>query len=347
MSVTKVPYGTTRDGQAVEKYTLTAGNRSAEIITYGATVVSLRVPDQNGQPVDVVLGYRCLSGYEDNSGYLGAVVGRCANRIAGASFTIDGVSYALEANEGSKQLHGGPHGYSTCVFKAEITGESSVTMTYTEPDGANGYPGTIDVAVTYQLSGDGLSIRYRASCDKPTYCNLTNHSYFNLNGGGDILGHRLWIKADAFTPIDAQSIPIALSTPVAGTPFDFTAGKPIGQGIDADDAQIALVGGYDHNFVLGNSDAVRCVARLTGEKSGIVMETWTCQSGVQLYTSNALTTDSQTKSGKPYGKWEAVCLETQMPPDSPNHPEWGDTVLRPGQTYEAVTEYRFYTKSDK
>ena len=341
MAVTKEPYGTTKSGQAVEKYTLSAGKLTAEVITYGATVVALRVPDRSGTPVDVVLGYSCLSGYEDNGGYLGAMVGRCANRIAGASFTIDGVRYALEANEGSKQLHGGPHGYSSCVFKGEITGESAVTMSYVEPDGANGYPGTMEVSVTYRLTENGLSIQYRASCDKPTYCNLTNHSYFNLNGGGNCLGHLLWIKADSFTPIDAQSIPVSLSTPVAGTPFDFTVEKPLGQDISADDPQIALVGGYDHNFLLGNSEDVRCVARLTGEKSGIVMETWTCQSGVQLYTSNGLVTDGQTKGGSPYGKWEAVCLETQLPPDSPNHPEWGDVVLRPGQIYESTTEYRF------
>ena len=344
MAVTKAFYGTAKNGQTVDLYTLTAGNLSAEIITYGATVVSLRVPDRQGTPVDVVLGYNCIGGYEDNGGYLGAMVGRYANRIAGAAFTIDGVRYQLEANEGRKQLHGGPKGYSSCVFQAEVMDESTVTMSYIEPDGSNGYPGTMHVSVTYQLTVNGLSIRYRATCDKPTYCNLTNHSYFNLNGGGKILDHLLWINADSFTPIDADSIPLKFSTPVSGTPFDFTEEKPVGRDIAADDKQIALVGGYDHNFVLGNSDTVRCVARLTGEKSGIVMETWTCQSGVQLYTSNALTSDSRTKTGKPYGKWDALCLETQIAPDSPNHPEWGDVVLRPGQAYETVTEYRFTTK---
>lgn len=337
----KTPFGTTKAGEAVEKITLTSGKLSAEIITYGATLVSLTVPDKAGNPVDVVLGYRSVAGYEENGGYLGATVGRYANRIAGASFRIDGVTYLLDANEGTKQLHGGSKGYSAQIFSVKELSENAVTLTYTEPDGTNGYPGTAEIAVTYTLSENGLQIAYNATCDKATYINLTNHSYFNLNGGGTAMNHTLWLSAGSFTPVDEVSIPTAYETPVAGTPFDFTTEKVIGRDIEADCQQLRNTGGYDHNFVLGCAVEPRVVARLTGDRSGIVMETLTDLPGVQLYAANFLETNSETKTGKPYGKREAVCLETQIAPDSPNHPEWADVVLRPGQTYKTVTEYRF------
>ncbi len=344
MSVERMAFGATKDGQAVEKFLLKSGQLEAEIITYGATLTALRVPDKNGQAVDVVLGYRSVAGYEENGGYVGATVGRYANRIAGASFTIDGVTYPLAANEGTKQLHGGPGGYAHQLFRGEQTGESQVTLSFHDGDGANGYPGNVEMSVTYTLTKDGLRLSYRAETDKPTFCNFTNHSYFNLNGGGTAMDHLLWIKADAFTPVDSQSIPVAQAMPVAGTAFDFREEKPVGRDIEADEEQLHMTGGYDHNFILGPADGPRLAARLTGDKSGIVMETYTCQPGVQLYAANGLKSNAETKSGVPYGRREAVCLETQLPPDSPNHPEWGDVVLRPGQVYKAVTEYRFSVK---
>ena len=334
-------FGAAKDGRAVDQVVLAAGGLEAEILTYGAVIRSLRVPDRRGEQVDVVLGYGCVAGYEENGGYLGALVGRCANRIAGARFTIDGRDYPLAANEGAKQLHGGPEGLSRQVFALQGAGENWVTLAYREADGANGYPGNLDVSVTYTLTAEGLEIAYAARTDKPTFCNLTNHSYFNLNGGGDVLGHLLTIKSDAFTPIDKDSLPVALAADVEGTPFDFRREKAVGRDIQAADPQLRLAGGYDHNFVLGAADSPRCVALLRGERSGICMETWTDRPGVQLYTANGLATDGRTKAGRPYGPREALCLETQLPPDSPSHPEWGDVVLRPGQLWRSTTAYRF------
>ena len=235
MSVERMAFGVTKDGRAVEKFLLKAGKLEAEVITYGAALAALRVPDKNGQMVDVVLGYRSVAGYEENGGHLGATIGRYANRIAGASFAIDGVTYPLVANEGTKQLHGGPGGYTRQLFRGEPTGESQVTFSFHDPDGANGYPGTVDMSVTYTLTEAGLRLSYRAETDKPTYCNFTNHSYFNLNGGGTAMDHLLWIKADAITPVDAQSIPVAQAMPVAGTAFDFREEKPVGRDIEADE----------------------------------------------------------------------------------------------------------------
>ena len=339
MSVQQEPFGSTRDGRPVDKFTLRRDAMEAEVITYGATLRALRVPDRQGKTVDVVLGYDDVSGYEENGGYLGALVGRYANRIAEASCLIDGRRVALEPNEGPKQLHGGPDGFSRQIFRPLDTGEDFVTLAYTSPDGQGGFPGQLELWVTYALTGQGLSIRYEAVCDQATHCNITNHAYFNLNGAGDILGHRLWLASGRFTPVGPDSIPLAMSRPVAGTPFDFTAEKPIGQDIGADDEQLRNVGGYDHNFVLDPAQGLRLAARLTGEKSGIVMETWTEKPGVQLYSGNFL----ETTGGKDgdYRPRQAVCLETQFFPDSPNHPEWGDILLRPGRRYDYTTEYRF------
>ncbi len=343
MSVTRTPFGTTRNGQTVELLTLRCGAMEAEILTFGATVRALRVPDKNGAGVDVVLGYSSVAGYEANGGYLGALVGRYANRIANASYEIDGKRIRLEANEGKKQLHGGTVGFSHRVFDAEVIGESAVRLRYTAADGEGGHPGKLTLCATYTLTESALVLRYEAESDKPTHCNITNHSYFNLNGHGDILGHRLHIAASRFTPIDADSIPVAMAVPVAGTAFDFTAEKPVGRDIFADEEQLRLTRGYDHNFVLDAAQGLRYAARLTGEESGIVMEAWTEKPGVQLYCGNFLDTDAGTKTGKPYGKHEALCLETQFFPDSPNHSEWGDILLRPGQRYDYTTEYRFFT----
>ena len=341
MAVKKVPFGATGDGQPVDKYILTCGAMEAEVITFGATVTALRVPDQEGRATDVVLGYSCVAGYEKNGGYVGALVGRYANRIAGASCLIDGERVALEASEGPKQLHGGVKGFSYRLFSGEITGDSQVTLTYTAADGEGGFPGQLTLKATYTLTENALRLRYEAESDKTTYCNITNHSYFNLNGGGDAMGHRLWLAAHRYTPVWEDSIPLCMAEDVAGTPFDFTIEKAVGRDIEADCVQLKNTGGYDHNFVLDGGQGLRLAARLTGEKSGITMETWTEKPGVQLYAANFLETDSQTKTGAPYGRRQAVCLETQFFPDSPNHPEWGDILLRPGKRYDYTTEYRF------
>ena len=346
MAVQKLPFGAT-GGRPVDKYILTCGALEAEIITFGAAVAALRVPDQAGRRVDVVLGYRTLAGYERNGGYLGALVGRYANRIAGASCLIDGERVALEANEGTKQLHGGARGFSYRVFDGEIPGDSQLTLTYTAADGEGGYPGTLTLRATYTLTDRALRLRYEAVSDRTTYCNITNHSYFNLNGGGDAMGHRLWLAAHRYTPVWEDSIPLCMAEDVAGTPFDFTAEKAVGRDIGVDCAQLRYTGGYDHNFVLDPGQGLRLAARLTGEKSGVVMETWTEKPGVQLYAANFLHTDGQTKTGAPYGPRQAVCLETQFFPDSPNHPEWGDILLRPGRRYDYTTEYRFGTVGEE
>lgn len=341
MAVIKEAFGSTRDGQAVEKFILRCGTLEAEVITFGAALRALRVPDRNGDLVDVVLGYDSVSGYEDGGGYLGAVVGRYANRIAGASCLIDGTRVRLEANEGSKQLHGGPRGFSHRVFEGRQDGESAVTLTYTAADGEGGFPGELALCVTYTLTPGALSLRYQARCDRTTYCNITNHAYFNLNGGGDAMRHTLWLAASRYTPVGLDSIPISMSRPVAGSPFDFTAEKTLGRDINADDQQLRNVGGYDHNFVLDPAQGLRRAARLTGDRSGIVMETWTEKPGLQLYTANGLDGAVRGKRGASYRPRCAVCLETQFFPDSPNHPEWGDILLRPGRRYDFTTEYRF------
>ena len=341
MAVMKEPFGSTRDGRSVEQYTLRCGHLEAEVLTYGATLRLLQAPDRNGEHVDVVLGYDSIGSYEDNGGYLGAVIGRYANRIAGARCLIDGRTVPLTANEGPKQLHGGPAGFDRQCFEARQTGESAVTFTYTSPNGEGGFPGKLTAQVTYTLLDQGLSLHYEATAGQTTYCTLTNHSYFNLNGGGDAMNHRLWLSSSRYTPVGPDSIPTAMGRPVAGSPFDFTAEKTIGRDLGADDQQLRNVSGYDHNFILDPLQGLRRAARLTGDRSGIVMEVWTDKPGLQLYTANGLTITGRGKRGAIYRPRQAVCLETQFFPDSPNHPEWGDILLRPGRRYDYTTEFRF------
>lgn len=341
MSRQIVPFGAAQDGRPVEKILLRRGRLEAEVMTLGAAVLSLRVPDREGRPVDVVLGWNCPAAYEENGGYLGMLVGRYANRIAGSRCVIDGQEFRLTANEGTKQLHGGPKGFGFQLFQPEIVDESTVRFHHTAPDGENGFPGTLRLTATYTLTEEGLRLHYQAETDKPTLCNLTNHSYFNLNGGGDAMRHRLWLSSSRYTPVGPDSIPTSMARPVAGSPFDFTAEKAIGRDINADDQQLRNVGGYDHNFILDPMQGLRRAARLTGDRSGIVMEVWTDKPGLQLYTANGLTITGRGKHGAVYRPRQAVCLETQFFPDSPNHPEWGDILLRPGRRYDYSTEYRF------
>lgn len=340
MAVHTEPFGSARDGRPVEKITLRRGGMEAEVITYGAALRALRVPDRTGKPLDVVLGYKAVSAYEDNGGYVGAVVGRYANRIAGASCAIDGRMVSLVPNEGGKQLHGGPHGFSKQIFTIAEQAEDSVTLACTAPDGLDGWPGELALQVAYYLTDCGLGIQYKAVSSKPTYCNITNHAYFNLDGGGDAMGQTLWVDADRFTPVGPDSIPLAMGQGVLGTPLDFTAEKPIARDIGADWEQLRNVGGYDHSFLLNPAQGLRLAARLTGAASGISMEVWTEKPAVQFYSGNFLNGPGG-KGGVDYGPRMGVCLETQFIPDSPNHPEWGDVVLRPGRRYDYTTEFRF------
>lgn len=340
MAIIREPFGATRAGIPVEKITLRAGGLEAEIITYGGALRALRVPSKDGGSTDVVLGYDSVAGYEENDGYLGAIVGRYANRIANARCLIDGRTVALVPSEGPNQLHGGPDGFSSKVFRVESGEEDRVTLGYTSPDGESGFPGKLEVHVTYTLADRTLRIRYEAASDQTTYCNITNHAYFNLNGGGSVLDHTLFLAAEQYTPVGPDSIPIAMARPVAGTPFDFTTAKPLARDIGLADEQLRNTGGYDHNYVLAPGQGLRLAARLTGDRSGIVMEAWTEKPGVQLYSGNFLSAKGG-KLGADYGPRTGVCLETQFFPDSPNHPEWGDILLRPGARYDYATEYRF------
>ena len=336
MAVKKVPFGATSGGQPVDKYILTCGNMEAEIITFGAAVAALRVPDQNGKPVDVVLGYRSVAGYEHNGGYIGALVGRYANRIAGASCLIDGKRVALEPSEGTKQLHGGVKGFSYRVFSAEITGDSQVTLTYTAADGEGGFPGELTLKATYTLTENALRLRYEAESDKTTYCNITNHSYFNLNGGGDILGHRLTLNAERFCEGSPACLPTGRLADVSGTPFDFRAGRVLGEAMAEENAQTALFGGFDHNFVLSGSHA----AEVYSPATGIVMDVCTTLPGVQLYTANSLD-ERAGKNGTRMGPHGALCLETQVFPDGMNHYGFPSPLLHPGEHLHTETVYAF------
>jgi aldose 1-epimerase len=342
-------FGKTPDGRAVEVYTLT-NRRGAEarVITYGATLVSLKVPDRRGRIADVTLGYDDLAGYiDDPSTYFGATVGRYANRIARGRFALDGVEYVLATNNGPNHLHGGVRGFDKVVWEARplnVRGAAALRLTYLSRDGEEGYPGALSVAVTYTLTdSDELRIDYRATTDKDTVVNLTNHTYFNLAdaGAGDILGHVLTINASRFTPTDATAIPTGELRSVRGTPFDFTRPAAIGSRIGRPDEQLKFGKGYDHNFVLdGRAGRLRRAAEAYEPKTGRVLEVWTTEPGVQLYTGNYLS-GRRGKGGATYAFRHGFCLETQHFPDSPNEPGFPTTVLRKGRTFRSTTVYKF------
>ena len=341
MSVEISGFGRTYDGRPVERVHLKKGDMEAEIITYGAALTALRVPDRRGKPVEVVPGCGNVADYEESSCYLGALVGRCADRIAGAAFPLDGQMVRLSPNEGNKQLHGGLHGFSHRLFTPEPEGESGVRLTYRSPHGEEGYPGTLETAVICRLEDRGLIIRHLAETDRPTVVNLANHLYFNLNGGGDAMGHRLWMAAGEIMPVGPDGLPLDRSMPVEGTPFDFRREKPVGADIGAEHPQLRNAAGYDHSYLFPGQ-GLRLAARLTGERSGVAMELWTDLPAVRLYTANFLYMDGDTRAGCPYTRRQAICLMPQFPPDSPNHPQWFDPCLRPGQRYDHTTEYRFF-----
>ena len=346
----KADFGKTKEGTAVQIFTLTNGKgMEAKIMTYGGIVVSLKAPDRKGAMADIVLGQESLKAYEENnSPFLGALIGRYGNRIAHAKFSLDGKEYRLEKNDGDNSLHGGPHGFNTKVWTPKQLPDGGLELTYVSKDGEGGYPGTLTLVAVYHLTENNeLKIDYAASTDKPTVVNPTNHSYFNLKGAGngDILDHVVTIYADRFTPVDAGLIPTGELKPVKGTPFDFTKPTVIGSRIEQNDEQLKLGKGYDHNWVLNSGGGkLALAAKVEEPTTGRVLEVLTTEPGVQFYTGNFLDGSIKGKGGKVYARRNGLCLETQHFPDSPNQPKFPSTTLRPGQKFQSETVYRFSTE---
>jgi len=344
----RAPFGHV-DGKDVFLYRLiNAHGVEVRVMSYGATIVSLRVPDRNAQSDDVVLGFDTLDGYLAPEPYFGAVVGRYGNRIAKGQFTLDGTTYRLATNNGPNHLHGGVKGFDKVVWEAEPfdrDGRSGVVFTHVSPAGDEGYPGALDARVTYTLTQDNeLIVEYSATTDKATPINLTQHSYFNLAGAGtgDILDHQLTLEADRFTPVDATLIPTGELAPVDGTPFDFRHPTAIGARIGADHAQLKYGNGYDHNWVLnGSAGQLRHAAKLEDPRSGRTLDVSTTEPGVQFYTGNFLDGTLTGRSGRVYKQRYGLCLETQHFPDSPNHQNFPSTILRPGERYQSKTVFAF------
>lgn len=348
-AVSHADFGKLPDGSPVTMYTLKSPQLEVRLMTFGARVVSISAPDRNGKMADVVLGYDKLEDYvKDNKTYFGVVPGRYANRIANGTFSLDGKKYHLSVNENSNTLHGGKEGFDRRNWTGkEVPG--GVEFTLVSKDGDQGFPGTLTAHVRYTLQGDKLAIHYSATTDKPTVVNLTNHTYFNLSGAGSgtILNEKLTIFADKFTPVNSNLIPTGELKSVAGTPFDFTHAETIGARINAQDEQLKLAHGYDHNWVLnGKMGTLHPAARVYDPSSGRVLEEATTEPGVQFYTGNFL---DGTFSG-PNGKYDfrtGLCLETQHFPDSPNHPSFPSTELKPGQTYSSETTWTFTIEKQK
>ena len=351
-SITKTPFGKMPDGRSVERYTLrNAGGAEVSIITYGGIVTALKVPDRAGKSGDVVLGYDSLDEYLKNGQYFGALIGRYGNRIAGGKFSLDGQTFTLPRNNGSNCLHGGDHGFDKVLWTAtprETDLGPALELTYFSKDGEEGFPGNLKVTAVYTLTTDNaLRVDFTATTDRPTVCNLTHHSYFNLAGTGDILGYSLMIAADRFTPVNASLIPTGELQPVAATPFDFTSSQKIGARINDDNKQLRFGQGYDHNWVLNKpAGELGLAARVADPQSGRVLEVFTTEPGLQFYSGNFLG-DTYGKSGTVYHHRWALCLEPQHYPDSPNHPKFPSTELKPGQTYKNTIIYRFSVNTGK
>lgn len=335
------------NGKETNLYSLkNKNNVRVELTNYGARLVSLLVPDKNGNLLDVILGHDSVSGYaKPGEPYFGCTIGRYGNRIANAKFTLDGKEYKLDANNGPNSLHGGREGYHTKVWDATQIDSQSIAFTYVSKDGDAGYPGTLNVKVTYTLADDNaIQIDYEATTDAKTVVNLTNHAYFNLNGAGSgtINDHELVINADNITPVNTTLIPTGKLQKVDGTPFDFRQPATIGSRIDSTNEQIRNGQGFDHNFVLNGADGtVKKAASVKGNISGITMEVYTDQPGLQFYGGNFLDGTEKGKGGKPYEHRTAFCLEAQHYPDSPNQPSFPSTVLNPGEIYKQRTIYKF------
>jgi aldose 1-epimerase len=341
--VTKQAFGKTSEGTPVDLYTLADGKIEARIITYGGIVVSLRTPDRNGKLDDVVLGCDTAEQYEKQTAHFGGIVGRYANRIAHGSFQLDGHTYSIPKNDGDNALHGGIRGFDKMVWQGKQIPDG-VELTYVSKDGEQGFPGTLTTVVRYTVSGSALHMDYSATTDKDTVLNLTNHSYFNLagQGKGDILGHVLKIDASRITPVDATLIPTGELKPVEGTPFDFRTPHKVGERIDADDPQLRLGHGYDHNFVLDHpANELAEAAEVYEPTTGRILKVLTTEPGLQFYTGNFLDGSITGKEGRVYNRRFALCLETQHFPDSPNHASFPSTELKPGQKFHTVTVYEF------
>ena len=347
----KASFGTTPDGKDVTLITLTNGHGvTAKVLSLGAALYALDVPDKNGKPGDIVLGYPDLKGTFAMPQYFGNTVGRYANRIAKGKFTLDGKQYNVPVNNGPNSLHGGKVGFDKVIWnvdKVESGAKPSVTLTYVSPDGDQGYPGKLTATATYSLNDKNeLTIEYTATTDAPTIVNITNHTYWNLagEGSGSVMDQRLMIAGDAYLPTDATAIPTGEIRQVAGTDFDFRKAKPIGKDVrDAKEEQIVFGRGYDHNWVISRKEAAqpREVARVSDPKSGRVLSLWSAQPGLQFYSGNFLDGTTSGKSGGVYRQGDAFALEPQIFPDTPNHPDFGSARLEPGKTYRNVMTYKF------
>lgn len=346
----KQTYGMTANGTKVDLYTLdNASGLRVQVITYGGTIIGIEVPDRAGERANVILTLPSLAAYMGQDSYLGALIGRYANRIGGASFVLDGITHQLSKNDGDNCIHGGWIGFNKAVWEVAdwVDGpEPRLALRHVSPDGDQGFPGTVTAEVTYALTGDNmLRISYRAHTDRPTVINMTNHTYFDLGGAAcaNILDHELTLAADFFTPVNKRLIPTGQLEAVAGTPFDFLEPHPIGARISEHNDQLADGPGYDHNFVLALSARAepQFAARVREPRSGRVLEVHTTQPGLQFYSGNHLDGTLCGPHGKFYGPHTALCLEAQHFPDSPNHPSFPSTTLRPDELFTSTTEYRF------
>jgi aldose 1-epimerase len=349
--INKAPFGQTADGTPVDIYTLrNSKGMEARILTYGGIVQTLRVPDKEGNVGDVVLGYDDLGGYLTNSPFFGALIGRYGNRIAKGKFTLDGHEYTLPINNAPNCLHGGEKGFFAQVWKvtrADVGPDGPrLELSYLSQDGEEGFPGNLQVEATYTVTDDNaLRVEFKATTDKDTVCNLTHHSYFNLNGSGDVLGYLVYINADKFTPVDDTLIPTGELRPVAGTPFDFLTPTAIGARIGGDDQQLKYANGYDDNWVLNHPPGeLGLAARVEDPASGRVLTVYTTAPGIQFYTGNFLNGTIKGKTGQVYQFRTGFCLEPQVFPDAPNHPDFPSAELKPGETYQNAIVYKFSTK---
>jgi aldose 1-epimerase len=341
--VHKRPFGRTPEGTPVEVYSLADDKIEVRVITYGGIIVSLRAPDRKGKLDDVVLGVDSVEKYVTQTAHFGGIIGRYANRIAHGTFELDGHTYHIPKNDGDNALHGGTRGFDKVVWAAKQIPDG-IELTYVSKDGEQGFPGTLATTVRYTLTGEALRIEYSAITDKDTVLNLTNHSYFNLKGqgNGDVLGHILKIDASRFTPVDANLIPTGELKSVEGTPLDFRTPHALGERIDADDPQLRLGHGYDHNFVVDHEpNQLAEAAEMYEPTTGRILRVLTTEPGVQLYTGNFLDGTITGKEGRVYNRRYAFCLETQHFPDSPNHPSFPTTELKPGLEFHSVTVFQF------